>query len=132
MLDLKSTRNTLALPCLIAALGLGTSAAASTTGEKGSQESPQLVAQANQITDKQLETFVEARARVQEIATQWEERLNNAESQEKVNNLQQAAQEEMVQAVKEEGLSVNDYNMIVSEAQADPELRQRINELAAQ
>lgn len=88
--------------------------------------------QAAEFSEEQLETFVEARQRVIEISKKWQDRLNNADSQEELTSAQQAAQEEMVDAVKDQGLSVDDYNLIADAAQQDPELMDRLNEMISQ
>jgi hypothetical protein len=88
--------------------------------------------QAADFSDEQIAAFVEARQSVIEIAEQWEDRLQNADSQEELNSLQQASQEEMVEAVREEGITVNEYNMIVDATQTDPELRERVNDMMTQ
>lgn len=115
-------------------MGLGASAASATqSGEDGtSQHMAQSTQQNVDVSDKKLESFVEAREEVAQISRQWEDRLNNADSQEKLNSLQQQAQEEMVAAVRDKGLSVDEYNMIVDVSQTDPDLRKRVNEMVTQ
>lgn len=88
--------------------------------------------QAAEFSEEQLETFVEARQRVIEISKKWQDRLNNADSQEELTSAQQAAQEEMVEAVQDQGISVDDYNLIADAAQQDPELMDRLNEMISQ
>lgn len=122
-------------PLLLAlAMGLGASAAYATqAGEDGtSQHMAQSTQQNVDVSDEKLETFVEAREEVVKISRQWEDRLSNADSQEKLNSLRQQAQEEMVAAVRDKGLSVNEYNMIVDASQTDPDLRERVNEMTTQ
>lgn len=139
MFESKLSRNALLLPGLALVMGFGASAAvASQAGEsEAARDSGQLVAQSTdqqnvEFGDEKIAAFVDARESVVEISQQWEERLNNAESQEKLNSLQQEAQQEMVEAVREEGLTVNEYNMIVDATQTDPELRERVNEMMTQ
>lgn len=135
MIHSKLSSGLLMLPGLILVMGLGAAAASAAQPEQS--ESRQLVAQSTQqqdveFGDDKIAAFVDARESVVEISQQWEERLNNAESQEKLNSLQQQAQEEMVEAVRDEGLTVNEYNMIVDATQTDPELRERVNEMMTQ
>lgn len=132
MFNADLSRNALLFSWLMMGLGSGAVSAAGTAeGEGHGSGGSWLVAQASQFSESELETFVDARERVLEISGQWEDRLNNAGSQDELNNLQQAMQDEMVQAVRDEGLSVNDYNSIVSAAQSDENLQRRIDELAA-
>lgn len=139
MFESKLSRNTLLLPGLSLVIGFGASAAVA--GQAGNSEatrsSGQLVAQSTEqqnveFGDEKLAAFVDARESVVEVSQQWEERLNNAESQEKLNSLQQEAQQEMVEAVREEGLTVNEYNTIVDATQTDPELKERLTEMMTQ
>lgn len=132
MLDVKQSKT---VPLLLAlAMGLGASAAyAAQSGEDAtSRQLAQSTQQNVDVSEEKLESFVEAREEVVKISRQWEDRLNNADSQEKLNSLQQQAQEEMVAAVRDNGLSVNEYNMIVDASQTDPELRERVNEMVTQ
>lgn len=138
MFKSKLSRNALLLTGLALVMGFGTAAAAGQAGDsEAARDSGQLVAQSTEqqnveFGDDKLAAFVDARESVVQISQQWEERLNNAESQEKLNSLQQEAQQEMVEAVREEGLTVNEYNMIVDATQTDPELRERVNEMMTQ
>jgi len=127
------SKKLLFLPSLALAMGFGPMAASAAPGDQGStNREAQHLAQSIQFSDEQIEAFAEARQSVIEISTEWQERLNNAESQEKLNSLQAAAQEEMVQAVRAEGLSVNDYNTMVDAVQSNPELKRRVRELTTQ
>lgn len=125
-------RSALVLSWLMMASGFGAMSTASAAGDEGRDSGGSwLVAQATEFSESELETFVNAREKVVDISSDWEDRLNNAESQDELNDMQQAMQEEMVQAVQDEGLSVNEYNTIVSEAQSDEDLQRRIDELMA-
>lgn len=133
MFDLKSLRNALLLPGLALALGFGAGAASATDGDDpAAAPGPQQLAQADQFSDEDIQSFVAARESVIDISRNWEERIQNAESQDELNSLQQASQEEMIEAIRDEGLTVNDYNMMVDAAQRDPDLQQRISEVIAQ
>lgn len=133
MFDLKSLRNALLLPGLALALGFGAGAASATDGDDpAAAPGPQQLAQADQFSDEDIESFVAARESVIDISRNWEERIQNAESQDELNSLQQASQEEMIEAIRDEGLTVNDYNMMVDAAQRDPDLQQRISEVITQ
>lgn len=139
MFESKPLRNALLFPGLSLVIAFGASAAvAGQAGDGGATgSSGQLVAQSTEqqnveFGDEKLAAFVDARESVVEISQQWEERLNNTESQEKLNSLQQEAQQEMVAAVREEGLTVNEYNTIVDATQTDPELKERLTEMMTQ
>lgn len=134
----KLSRNTLLLSSLIVMMGVGPTAVSAAQDDQGvAERAPLHVAQSSEqqstdFSDEKIESFVAARESVVEISRKWEERLSNTESQEELNSLQQQAQEEMVEAVRDEGISVNEYNMIVDATQTDPDLLERVNELMTQ
>lgn len=125
-----SLRSTLLLPGLAAALAF--TGAAALAADQSQPSEPQYLAQSEQFSDDDVKAFVAARESVIEISREWEERIQNAENQEEMNSLQQASQEEMVRAIEAEGLTVNDYNVMVDAARSNPDLQQRINELIAE
>lgn len=128
----------LLLSSLVLAIGSGPVAASTAQDNQNEAASGTLqLAQSTQqqsveFTDEKIEAFVEAREQVVEISKKWEDRLSNAESQEELRSLQQESQEEMVDAVRDEGISVNEYNLIVDATQTDEELRKRVNEMMTQ
>lgn len=82
-----------------------------------------------EVSDDQLKTYAEAEKKVQEIRDEFQQQMPNAETPEEAQALQQEAQEEMVSAVEDSGLSVEEYNQIASLVQTNPELRDRIDSL---
>lgn len=134
MFESKLSKYALLLPGLALITGFGAAAATATqTGGNGAQQQiAQSTQQSADLSDEKIEAFVDARESVVEISRQWEDRLNNADTQEEINSLQQQAQEEMVAAVRDEGLTVEEYNMIVDAMQTDPDLQERVNEMMIQ
>ncbi len=85
----------------------------------------QMEEMANQpITDEQLEQFADALGEIERINDEFVAQLEEADSQEEAQELQIAAQSEMVEC-----LSVEEYNAIAYRMQNDPEIQQRIEEL---
>lgn len=105
-----------------AALGLGPAAQAQDSGSAGTF--------ADEVDEQQLEAFVVARADVQEIQQDYTSRLQSAENDQDAAELQAEAQEKMVSAVEDAGLSVQEFNRIAEAAQNDPEVQEKIQELA--
>lgn len=85
---------------------------------------------ADQVDEQQLEAFVVARADVQEIQQDYTARLQSADGDQQAAELQAEAQEKMVSAVEDAGLSVQEFNQIANAAQNDPEVREQIQQLA--
>ncbi|PHR65641.1 MAG: hypothetical protein COA51_05035 [Idiomarina sp.] len=82
-----------------------------------------------ELTDGMLESFVVAMNNVQEISNKYSERFQSAEDAEEAQEIQRKAQEEMVAAVNDSGLSPQEYNAIVQRVQQDEELRARLQEM---
>jgi len=82
-----------------------------------------------EITEGMLESFVVAMSNVQKISNKYSEQFQSAEDAEQAQEIQRKAQEEMVAAVNDSGLSPQEYNAIVQRVQQDEELRARLQEM---
>ena len=60
------------------------------------------------------------------IRQKYAERAQATKSPEEQQALTTQAQTEMVQAISDQGLSVQQYNQVIQMAQADPTLKQRL------
>lgn len=78
------------------------------------------------VSDQQLEQFVEAQVAIIEIQQDFSGRLQEVEDPERAHELQVQANEEMTTAVAEAGLDVESFNSIAMAIQNDPELQQRL------
>jgi len=74
--------------------------------------------------------FIKAFSEVQDIQTEYTRKLEQVNDQSRAQALQQEAQQEMISAVKEQGLSVADYNQITQIVSNNPELMAEIQEKA--
>lgn len=81
------------------------------------------------VSDGDLKKFVDASEDVAKIRDEFSQKLNNADDQEKAQQLQQEAQDKMLNAVQESGLDAMKYNEIATQIQADPQLQQRAESL---
>lgn len=114
----------------IAALFSGSAAMAAPQQAQAEQQQMAQQQQAIEVTDGMLEKFVTAMGNVQEISAKYSEQFQNAEDAEQAQEIQRKAQEEMVTAVNDSGLSPQEYNAIVQRVQQDEELRSRLQEMA--
>jgi siroheme synthase (precorrin-2 oxidase/ferrochelatase) len=80
-----------------------------------------------QVSQEDLDSFAKAYAQVEEVQRKYVPKLENAEPSDAAN-LQQEAQQESLQVLKDEGLSAERYNQIATMIQADPALRTRVLE----
>lgn len=83
-------------------------------------------AAAANVSDTQLRTFISAATEVQAISQKWQEKAAGSNSAEEVEEVRRQATDEMVGAVEEKGMTVDEFNAISQAAQQDPELKARI------
>ncbi len=83
-----------------------------------------------QVDDATIDKFADAYADVQSIQQDFSQQLQGVESDEQARVLQMKAQEQMISAVEGAGLSVQDYNNVVTMMDQDPGLRQKVLEKA--
>lgn len=80
------------------------------------------------FTEEELQAFAAASLEVEEVRAKWEPRLADAETAEETATLRQQAVEEMADAVRDQGLSVGQYNGIFAAAEQNPELMGTLQE----
>lgn len=81
------------------------------------------------VNEEDIRAYAEAALAVQEISAKWQPRIAAAQEQQRADEIagmQRDAQQEMVEAVQDKGLTVERYNDIYKVAQADPAVRDRI------
>ncbi len=79
-----------------------------------------------EVDEKQIDQFVVAYVKVQEINEDYSQQLQAEKEPAKTTELQQEAQVKMEKAVTESGLTIPEYKQIASLAGHDAELRARI------
>ena len=90
----------------------------------------QMQQQASNFNDATLLKFSMAMEGVQQVGSKYEAEFQNADDATEAQKIQQAAQQEMVEAVQASGLTTEEYNQIAQQAQQDEELRNRILAMA--
>jgi GTP1/Obg family GTP-binding protein len=85
--------------------------------------------EAPEVTDAQVEAFVDAYVAVNEVREEYTERLQNAEDQEKAQQLQQEANEAMTAAISDSGMEVEEYQEVAMAVNADAEVRDQVTEM---
>ena len=84
---------------------------------------------AQSYTDTQLQNFIKASERVVMISQEYTPRIEATTDQQEREQIFREADEEMVAAVQDEGLSVQDFNTINQQLPQDPQLEQRVTEM---
>ncbi|WP_176442014.1 DUF4168 domain-containing protein [Zobellella denitrificans] len=119
-------KKTLTASALLSALLLATAPAIAQTD---AAMPPAAAQPAASIDDAQLEKFATALNKISQLQEEAMAKLGQVENQEQAQVIQQEANESMVDAVTESGLSVEDYNQIANQLQTDPALQQRLEAL---
>jgi len=78
------------------------------------------------VSDQKLRTFIDAATEVQTISEKWQAKAASSNSTEQVEEVRRQATEEMVGAVKDKGMTVDEFNTISKAAERDPQLKSRI------
>lgn len=85
----------------------------------------QTQAQPSNIPDQKLDAAAAAVEQVSTIKQSYQEKLTSAPPGEK-ERITGEANDAMARAVTDQGLSVEEYNLIIKVAQNDPQIRQKI------
>ncbi|WP_413042723.1 DUF4168 domain-containing protein [Pseudomonas sp. YJ42] len=82
--------------------------------------------QAADISDKKLEKFADSLGEIMEIREDFTAKLEKTGDPAEAQQLQQEANEKMMNTVVENDLSIEEYNAINQAVQNDPQLRDRV------
>ncbi|GEM_PF-4645021 len=101
------------------------------SGDGGQQSAPQQAGTGPSgpdldLSDKDIQKFAKAQNKVQSVREDYSGQLRNVEDTEKAREIQAQMQEEMLQAVKDAGMSAQKYNQVSQAAMQDEQLRKRI------
>ena len=102
-------------------------AAAPALAEDGYGASSQQGAPATEVSSTKLDKFVVALERVHSIGSKASAEMEQSRDMEEAQQIQQRAQGEMVEAVEEAGLTVDEYNRIAQLMNSDPQIKERID-----
>ncbi|MDQ2076592.1 DUF4168 domain-containing protein [Marinimicrobium sp. ABcell2] len=92
------------------------------------QQPPGGQPQAMDVSDEDVNNFVDAYISVQEINQEYTQRLQDVDDPEQATELQQEAQNKMQEAISDAGLSISEYQQIANQAGQDEQLRNQIEE----
>ena len=102
--------------------------AAQETKEAAPSSAP--MTQSKDFDDATLEKFTVAMNAVSDVADKYQSELKGDETPEKMQQIQQAAQTEMVTEIEKTGLEVQTYTTIAQLVQTDEKLRSRVLDIA--
>ena len=116
-----------------ALLSLGMAATVQAQETQQSQDpaaSGQAQAPAQDFSDEQLQQFADASQEIAVISQEYTEELQSAEDEQAQQDVRMEANEKMVEVVEDSGLNVDTFNAIGQAIQQDPEMMQRVQEMA--
>lgn len=100
------------------------------TAQQGYQQQPPSAQQAPaEVGEPELRKFATAQDKVEKIGDKYNARMGEADGQEEMMEMQRSANIEMTEAVKNSGLSVQQYNQIARAVANDPELKDKMESM---
>lgn len=111
----------------VIAFGLATPVLAQNTPADTGAAAPAASGQA--YTDTQLQNFINASRQVAVISQEYAPQIESTTSQPEREQIFREADDKMVAAVQDEGLTVQEFNAINQQLPHDPDLEQRVNDL---
>jgi len=118
------------IAALAAALVVATAAVPALAEQGGrnaaAPQPPGAATQSNQLSDAMVQKVGKALRHAATIRQQYAERAQTTKSPQQQQTLTDQAQTDMMKAIGDEGLSVQQYNQVIQMAQADPTLKERL------
>ncbi|MGO1232886.1 MAG: DUF4168 domain-containing protein [Marinobacter sp.] len=81
------------------------------------------------FSDSELKQFIQAQEGVMEVREDYIEQIEAADSQEKAQELQMEANDEMVSVIEDIGMDIPTYNSIATAYSSEPKVRDRIDSM---
>lgn len=81
------------------------------------------------FNDQELKQFVSAQEGINNVRGEYIEKIEAADSQQKAQELQMEANEEMVSVIEDAGIDVKTYNSIATAYNSEPQVRNRVDAL---
>ena len=89
-------------------------------------------APAQDFSDQQLQQFADASQEIAVISQDYTQRLQEAADEQSQQEVRAEANDKMIEVVEDSGLNVETFNAIGQAIQQNPEMMQRVQEMASQ
>lgn len=100
------------------------------TGTGGGYSDPAAAGtQDTNFSDQELKQFVEAQEGINDIRDEYMEKIEAADSQQKAQELQMEANDQMVTEIEDAGMDIPTYNSIATAYNSEPQVRNRVDAL---
>lgn len=119
-----NSRISASLLALFMAAGASQAMAQEASQPQAPQAAPAV--QAADISDKKLEKFADSLGEIMEIREDFTAKLEQTGDPAEAQQLQQQANEKMMETVENNDLSIEEYNAINQAVQNDPQLRDKV------
>ncbi|KPQ26138.1 MAG: hypothetical protein HLUCCA13_00170 [Halomonas sp. HL-48] len=126
-------RMTALFSAALLATGLMTATAHAQQDQESTEDSmstQQESAPAQDFSDEELEQFAEASQEIATISQEYTERLQEADDESAQEEVRTEANDRMIEVVEDSGLDVDTFNEIGQTIQQDPEMMERVQEMA--
>ncbi len=125
-------RMTALFSAALLATGLMTATAHAQQDQESTQDSmaTQEAAPSQDFSDDQLQQFADASQEIAVISQEYTERLQEADDESAQQEVRTEANDRMIEVVEDSGLDVDTFNAIGQTIQQDPEMMQRVQEMA--
>ncbi|MCL7929500.1 DUF4168 domain-containing protein [Halomonas llamarensis] len=125
------------LTALFSAALLATGLMATAAHAQQSQDSaqdPMATQQApvQDFSDNQLQQFADASKEIAVVSQEYTQRLQSAEGEQAQQEVRSEANDKMIEIVEDSGLDVDTFNAIGQAIQQNPDMMQRVQEMAEQ
>ncbi|MGE6995960.1 DUF4168 domain-containing protein [Pseudomonas sp. NPDC047961] len=120
--------NTRLVSTSLFALFMAAGASQASAQEASQPQAPQAAPamQASDISDKKLEKFADSLSEIMEIRQDFTAKLEKTGDPAEAQQLQQQANEKMMETVENNNLSIEEYNAINQAVQNNPQLRDKV------
>lgn len=100
------------------------------TGDSSGYSNPAAAGtQDTNYSDAELKQFISAQEGITEVREEYIEKIEGADSQEKAQELQMKANDEMVSVIEDANMDIPTYNAIATAYSSEPKVRNRIDAL---
>lgn len=104
--------------------------APASTGDSSGYSNPAAAGtQRTDYSDAELKKFIDAQEGITEVREEYIEKIESADSQQKAQELQMEANDEMVSIIEDADLDIPTYNAIATAYSSEPKVRNRIEAL---
>lgn len=94
----------------------------------GQQQQQQPAQQQQSFSESDLESYAAAAQEVQQISQTYLPEIQSAKSPQDQQTIRDEATQKMVEAIEQEGLSVQQYNQITSAVRVDPDTAAKVEQ----